>query len=949
MLEVNTAKCEKWIAGLFMAVPNDAKRILLEPHPELDASQIARQLYDEALRLIRVDLDRATRIAETLSWFTEKFELDQSRGQSLRLNAHLLYLRGSYEDAAKSYQEAQVLFERAGDEVEVARTISAALHSLMYLGRYDYALTLAERARRAFVDAKDELRLARLDVNVGNLFYRQDRFAEALSMYERGCTILRIQGDAQDVAIVMRNMAVCNISLSNFERALVIYRDAREFTEKNNLPLLVAEADYNIAYLYFLRGEYTRAIGLYEAARSRCFTLGDAYHRSLCDLDQAEIYLEVNLFDKADERAARAFTGFQQLGMRYESAKSMTFRAMAAGHLGKYEQALEWFRLARRMFAREENLLWPALIDLHKAVVLFHQHHYGKSRQSCEQALRLFRNRGAHGKAALCELLLARLDQALQRPAEAKIHCLCALAMVSDTDAPTVKLQAHLLLGEVWESTGALEEANGAYAQAHQHLEALRSHVHSDEVRVAFLKDKLSVYEGLVGLSLQKKDFSRAFDFIERAKSRSLVDMIASRLHAIGVKAPSFGPLMMRLEALGDKLNCLRHQQVREELGIDRGSAERYVRLKEQTRACELELDLITSQIAAANLQYAALIKGGEASVEEIQESLSEDSIILEYYEARGTVYACVVGRHQLHIVPVTTMSEVQRQFRLLQLQLSKYRLGPGYVNLFSDQLLQATDAHLHDLYNTLIAPIRSKLGARHLVIVPHGILHSLPFQALSDGSRYLIDDFSISYAPSARVFHYGRLTEAAATEKSLVLGVPDSFAPNIGEEAGVVAALLPDSRLFIGESATVSCLQQLASSSRVIHIATHGEFCENPMFSSIRLADSSVSLIDLHHLRLDAELVTLSGCGTGLNAVVGGDELLGISRGLLYAGARSVLATLWDVNDASTSEFMRLFYRYWTKVPNRGLALQNAICKLRETRPHPYYWAPFVLIGKHF
>ena len=117
-------------------------------------------------------------------------------------------------------------------------------------------------------------------------------------------------------------------------------------------------------------------------------------------------------------------------------------------------------------------------------------------------------------------------------------------------------------------------------------------------------------------------------------------------------------------------------------------------------------------------------------------------------------------------------------------------------------------------------------------------------------------------------------------------------------------------------------------------------------MFSAIRLGDSMLSLFDLYHLNLSSELVTLSGCATGSNVVVGGDELLGLVRGLLYAGAKAVLVTLWDVNDQSTADFMKSFYSHLPGSPNKSKAVQLAIRDLRQNYPHPYYWAPFVMIG---
>ncbi len=118
-------------------------------------------------------------------------------------------------------------------------------------------------------------------------------------------------------------------------------------------------------------------------------------------------------------------------------------------------------------------------------------------------------------------------------------------------------------------------------------------------------------------------------------------------------------------------------------------------------------------------------------------------------------------------------------------------------------------------------------------------------------------------------------------------------------------------------------------------------------MFSGIRLGGAYVSLYDLYQLKLPVELVTLSGCATGLNVVAAGDELLGLVRGLLCAGAQSLLLTLWEVHDKSTAEFMQCFYRRLRDRGDKSLALQGAMLELRERYPHPYYWAPFMLVGK--
>jgi len=295
----------------------------------------------------------------------------------------------------------------------------------------------------------------------------------------------------------------------------------------------------------------------------------------------------------------------------------------------------------------------------------------------------------------------------------------------------------------------------------------------------------------------------------------------------------------------------------------------------------------------------------------------------------------------------LTPVSRAQHLLRLLQFQLSKFRLGSEYVRTFEGALQKAVSVHLRELYDELVAPVRDRLDTWRLVIVPHDFLHYVPFQALFDGDRFLIDTFEVTYAPSASVHHLCATKPRRDVTSSLVLGVPDPATPFIQEEAQSVAGLLPDARLYIGAEANEGALRAHGPDSRFVHIATHGLFrYDNPMFSSLQLGDSRLSLFDIYQLDLAAELVTLSGCGTGLNVVEGGDELMGLVRGLLFAGARAALLTLWDVNDQSTAEFMNLFYQRLVSGSTKAAALRATMRELRNRYPHPFYWAPFIVVG---
>jgi len=504
------------------------------------------------------------------------------------------------------------------------------------------------------------------------------------------------------------------------------------------------------------------------------------------------------------------------------------------------------------------------------------------------------------------------------------------------------------------EASGNTELARHAYEHAFRKLEDLRSHLGKEELKIAFLKNKLAVYEGLVVTSLAVSFGTRAqkeaFGYIEQAKSRSLADLIAFRSSSLASREPdSLSPAMGEFRDLRQKLNWTYHQIEIEELNREGGSQEKIQQLRLVSRNYEDALVKAFSRVQSVDREFASLQNARTIAVEELQRILPENTQLVEYYTARNRFYVCLVSRSQFKILPLGDAMAVREKLRLLQLQLAKFRLGEEYIRCFEKSLLQATQAHLEELYSLLIAPVRDQLKAGHLIIVPHAFLHYLPFHALSDGQRYLIDDFSISYAPSSSIF-------AACQEKgravnqggALVLAVPDARAPYIADEARFVASAMGNARLFMGEEATEERLRTFGPGSRFIHIATHGYFRQdNPMFSSIRLGNSLLSLFDLYQLQFNAELVTLSGCGTGMNVVIGGDELIGLVRGLLYAGAQTLMVSLWEVHDQSTAEFMGDFYQHYQSSPNKANALRKAVMKLKEKHRHPYYWAAFALVGK--
>ena len=912
-----------------------------------------RRFYSEVVRLAYVDIPRAERMARSAAWLANKLDDDGARAAGLCAMGHIMERKRRYPGSLEYFEQALAIYERLGDELEMGRTLSFSLHCMIYLGRYDDALAWAARAEDIFARLGDRARLARLDGNIGNLLHRQDRFDEAMERYRRAYASLIEVGSARDVATALQNMATCQISMNDFRQALDTYERTRRYCVEHDLPLLVAVADYNIAYLYYLRGEYTRAIELYQAAREHCRILGDDYREALCDLDQSEMYVELNLNEEGAHLARRAMMAFHKLGNRYETAKALTNLAISLSHHGDSQLALDLFRKARDLFTREGNESWMAIIDLYQALVFYQERRLTEARLLCEQAYEFFSPSSLQGKATICELLLARIHLDSGRRDRAKHICEYAVGKLEAAEMPALAYQAYFVLGLIEEEMGDRDAAFTAYLSAHRHLESLRSHLRTEDTRIAFLKDKLEVYESLVRMCLARGDtrenHEAAFVYIEQAKSRSLADLIAFRAQEIPASTGKHRELVEQVRALREELNWYtRAMQVQESRSSNLRDP-RIERLRRSARDCEHRLVQAMASLRVEDREFANLQAAGSIDLDAIRATLPSNAMLLQFYRVKDTFHACMLSRDSLKIAPLGPVSQLKRELQLLRFQLSKFRLGEDYIRTFHSQLLEATNAHLSEFYDQLIAPIVKELDAEHLIIAPHDFLHYLPFHALLDRGEYLGSRYSISYTPSANVYYLCSTKNTRRAEGALVLGVPDPSAPQILDEVRAVASVLPNAETYVGAEATHDVLREKGASARYVHIATHGWFRQdNPMFSSISLGTSQLSLFDLYHLNLPSELVTLSGCGTGLNVVVGGDEQMGLKRGLLYAGAQGLMLTLWDVNDSSTAEFMKRFYGRMQTDTNKAKALQDAAREIREQYPHPFYWAPFFLVGKY-
>lgn len=942
-----------WLdAGLQLAAaPDEAARDrILRRRKRLLRAEVATALVEAARQELRVDTRRSRALADGALILARRLGDARLEGQALRAQANALWASGQNAEAVALHDGALERFEALNDRAEVARTLNASIQPLILLGQYERAMGAAERARELFAALGDELRLARLVINVGNLLHRQDRFDEALDCYEGAYGRLQALGDVDGIITALHNKAVSLITLNRFREAQAAYQRARDLCVEHRLPVALAQADYNIAWLHYLRGEYGRAIELLQATQQECRHTGDLYHTALCQLDLSDIYLELNLSADARELAEQAHGRFVQLGMGYETAKALAHLAIAHGQEGRAFRALELFSEARAVFVAENNYAWPSLVDLYQAILLSEEGRLFEARRLGAAALAFFESSLLPSKAVLCRLVLARIALRLGDAPLARTHCDAALDRLGTLDAPPLLYQARYVLGQIHAALGCPREAYHAYLAAREALEAMRGTLRTDELKIAFVKNKSEVYEHLVELALEAGSAAGcedAFTYIEEAKSRSLIDLIFQPVHRLAKADAPESDLVRSVGELREELNWYYHLIEQEQLRPGERTPARLDALQREAAVRERDLARVMRELPqdVQQPEHAAAVFALQA----VRDALAPETVLVEYFQAHDRILACIADRTDLRILPVSLASRVASHLRLLQFQLSKFRLGSDYVTAFGDSLLEATMAHLQALHGELLAPVWSRLRGRHLLVVPHGFLHHVPFHALFDGHDYVVDACTVSYAPSASVYVLCERQPPASACGALVLGVADENAPEIEAEARQVAATLPGAELYLGPTATAAVLRERGAASRVIHIASHGRFrADSPMFSGIRLGDGYLNVYDLYRARLPADVVTLSGCATGQSLLGPGDELLGLVRGLFAAGARTLVTSLWDVHDRSTAALVTSFYgKFCAGIPPAE-ALRDAMLAVRRDHPHPYYWAPFILAGRY-
>ncbi len=949
---------DEFIEALLSAPDAQARRVLMDEQHEFLKLETVYALKERADRLERDDPRQTLRIGMLAEEVVERLtnNLDEARALALWAQANAHNHLAELEPAASCYQRAAELFEKAGKPLEAARTSIGQMGILARLAQFDQAQNLAKSAKAVFLKYGDVHYQAITDMNLSNLYYQQGQYTEALESGQRATEAFQSLGEILFAAMNQINQASALAELDVFLMAERLNEQARPVFEDAGLRATVATVDTNLAILKYARGNYAESFLTFGRARDAFGSLSDQGNLALTDLEESDLYLSLNLPEEALRLAQRAESSFTAVGMIFELARARANHAVALARLGQGERAALLLEEARGMFINQGNQTWAAHTDLQQAEIEAQQ---GQSRQAIRLAAEAaveYEKLGMTTKQVYAHIIAANAWADEQAWSQALHELEAARHSMGDLAAPWLEQRIDTCLGRVHEGMGERVRAIEHYRKATGRVEEMTAALAAEEHRTAFVTDKLAPYEALVTL-YGVENPEAAFQWAEHAKSRALVDMLSAGIHPhLNVGDGADAHRLERLQVIREELNWLYTRVTRGaapgETGAPAAGPDTWDKIQERER----EATSLWRDLQSRHAEELSLMRVAPLALADVQCNLPERTVLVEYFIARGQVLTFVITRHSIKAFQGNTpVAEILSLMEKLNFQFSKFQYGLRYYERHRAALLAAAQEILAQLGQKLVAPLWQALSSSDaLIIVPHGPLHALPFQALRLDNHYLIETHAISYAPSAAVlkFCWDKPVASDTTRpfkgQPLLVGVPDERASHVADEIRALAQLLPEAETLLGESATFEQVSALAPGCGILHLAAHGMFRpEAPLLSSIRLADRWLAVQDIYDLDLNAaSLVTLSACETGLGHDAGGDDLVGLVRGFLYAGAASLAVSLWTVDDEAMTHLVVGFYTCWLAGKPKAHALRQAQLDLLEKYEHPFYWAPLVLVG---
>ncbi len=958
-----------------------------------DHTAIADLLAEEALKQL-FNPFLSLKLAELLIYFGEITEHTYARALGLKAKGDALLQIRHHKAAITCLDQAGALFLSLGDERNWARSRISWIVVAASLGRVEEALQHAAHAREIFSRLEEMYWVCIIDHNTAWVYSQMGQYRSALGLYERMLAIYPTLKD-QSETFIRRSTAIAQVNqsvnlswLGELEQAYRIQLQAQaSFVELNEIGNVV-NAEINLANLDYTRGYFGSALRRYYQAQDILLENGIDNPKMVAEikLQIANVLIKLNRTEQACQLGYEAIELSKQSGTSLHTMNMLREYAATLAASGRLKEALVAFDEAKELFTHAKLHHHASITQLNHAELLLEMGESSEAFHEAQSLVEYFETQRLVARLARAHLVMAgslieQAQSANMRLEPGQQDSLLQKAILLCRQASLVARQHHLqedvyksqyLMGRVFALRGDAVKAMKHYGAAIAQIERMLDDLVFD-LSPSFLHTAWNVYEDIIALYLRDGQNERAFSYLERARSMALRQYLHTSKNLFGDEKEVPGEysssefqmkraLLLRIQ--GDlKMWQDRYRSYSALLSqVDTSaspSVERSV-IETELQQCEAKLNELFERLylqqATMSLTPGAQKRKQARSpfdIAQLRQNLSSNQLLLAYflYKEKLVIFALNNSRLVACEIP-DGMKQLKRLLPLLHAHLQQ----KGWANPQKPPL-QAMRVMLNKLYQLVIAPVQEFLPEPlgQLTIVPYGPLHTLPFHALYDGARYLIEHFEINYLPASNMLPApmpAANTEQVPYKAPLILGYSGHGQLHRAVDEAKKLATLLEGRCYLEEEATIARLIEEAPGSPVIHLATHGQSrLDAPNFSAVLLADGRFNAIDAFSLDLQhCELVTLSGCETGLALTGGGDEQSGLGRAFLAAGARTLVMSLWPVDDHATNELMQLFYQYLLDGNGKALALHRAQCAfIRQSDAiyiHPYYWAAFRLVG---
>ena len=847
--------------------------------------------------------------------------------------------KGKLISAIESLNNASEIFISINKEYESAQTQVSKLYALALLGNYDEAIQCGKKALEFFVKLGRELESGKIEKNLGNIVSRQELHNEAEKYYLSAQNRFIKTQNKSELAMCENGLAITYSALNDFRKAEYFYKKALNTSKEADMFVTQAEIEASIGNLSLFRGKYDEALSYLEFSRQKYDELKMPHQVATSELEIADAYLDLNLNKEAFEIYERIVDSFKTLKMQGEEARSRANFGRVAIHLGKSQIASLELHKAAKLYVSEKNLVGAAVVKLSEAQLEVSEKNYGKALKLTLKADELLVKSGNFRHQLTASWLKAECFINLKKFESAKKILEATFIAATNQENGQIAQASQISLGKLALLENRTIEAKKYFKKAIELIESLREPLPAEEFRMAFMSNKLVPYQELAKIYISEKRFAEALMFIENSRSRTLVDSLGTKSTKLKSNKTQT-KLSKQLDDLREELNWFYSR-------LSRAGESEFEILNEEVKKREQAITEVQRKINSVSDKF--FNKPNLFDLPKLQKQLGSDKVLIEYVEFDEEISVFIITNQDIfYIEKLVNNDEITKLLEGLHFQFGAFRFGKNNLSNFAVELKKRADFYLKKLHEKLVKPLERFLENRNLIVIPIGKLHYVPFSALHDYECYLIEKREVSTAPSALVFQICFSAPQSKLKNALFIGYADEKIPLVNEEIKTLSNIFDKKVALTNEDATFANFKKNAEKFEILHITCHGEFRQdNPMFSSLRLSDGWITVRDVCSMKLNAALVTLSACETGLNLLLPGEELIGLSRGFLSAGANTLLLSLWNVNDEATQNLMKYFYTELKKGRSYSESLRASQINFIKQNAHPYYWSPFVIIGK--